>query len=179
MSTAVESTPIQGQRRPVAREVAVGESAIKDVRPGATKAPNPAYHFEGLGDLESFPAAVNIRDKEGVGTYCVVLTDILSGAEGETYVKGQVQRLSKLVNDYNNEDRELVKATVRRLVELRAIRHATPEEISAGFATVTFDSENTDMSEERSRRLFLETENESLRARLAEATATTDPFKED
>lgn len=171
---------------------ATGPSSIKDARPGTNMIPNPLLYFEGLGNVDDFPEIIDVKDEEGVGTHCVVLSDILSGAEGVTYVKGQVHRLSKLVPNYNNPDRDKVKSTVRRLVQLGAIRHATTEEIAVGQANVTVESEGGVASEERAKRIQAEAENADLRKKLAAITGTgtdiatdavvtpaADPFGED
>lgn len=165
------------------REVS-GDRAIRDARPGETKTENVNLVFEGLGNLEDFPEIIDTKDTEGVGTKVVVLSDVVSGADGETYVKGQVLRISKLVPGYG-EDQERAKSVIRRLVSLSAIRHATPEEIKQGFAEVTPESENEATQSERSKRLEAEMRNEVLERRIAElegkgtSTATTttdDPF---
>lgn len=163
-----------GPSKPVEPRAVEGESAIQDSRPGSTKTP---VHFEGLGNLDDFPDHINMQDVEGVGTQCVVLTDILSGAGGETYTKGQIHRISKLVPDYDHEDKDIPKSNIRRLMSLGAIRPATPEEIKAGFATITMDSESEATQTERAKRLELESENERLRAQLNVATgkAGADP----
>lgn len=169
-------------KRPEPNE-AIGDGVIKDARPGTTK--TASLHFDDLGSLEDFPETVDSKDEEGSGTQCVVLTDILVGAEGNTYTKGQIQRISKLVHGYFDKDKEPVKAQIRRLVNLGAIRHATPDEIEAGFAVVTVDSESESTQNERAKRMELEKENADLRAQLgqnqgqAKAPETdTDPFEE-
>lgn len=180
MSVIPEAVPKQAQQVTKRSDPieAAGANPMKtnSPPPGSTKHAKP-LEFEGLGSLADFPETVDRQNVEGEGTYCVVLTDILAGADGETYTKGQVHRVSKLVPAYFNDDKTLAKASIKRLVGLNAIRHATPEEIASGFAEVTSESESESTQRERNKRLELESENEALRRKLSilDGTAGQDP----
>ena len=157
------ATNTQAPKKGEMRE-AEGASAIRDDRPGMTQTPKTGLVFEDLGSLDDFPDIVDPKDEEGVGTQVVVLSSILSGANGEIYQKGQIHRISKLVSGYGETDKiDAVKSSIKRLVSLGAIRHATSEEIEAGFVEVTPDTESDATNAERSKRLETEAENARLR----------------
>jgi hypothetical protein len=163
MSTEKVTQAGQVSKKHEPRE-ATGQITFEGDNPGATKAPNNSLFFEGLGNLDEFHVDIEASQAEESGDYCVVLSDILSGANGDTFQKGEVQRLSRLIADFaTEENRSVVKAKVLRLVTLGAIRHADRYEIEQGYAIVNSQTESAIAQDERAKRIALERENEQLR----------------
>lgn len=131
--------------------------------------------LEELGQLSEFPSTLMLDDPEqGVGPWMVVLSDYLSGAgQFDDFTKGDVRRLSRIVKGYDDPDvsRDIVRARVKRLFELKAIRKAAPEEVGKVKVEVTRESESESVAQERNRRISAEAENERLREQLALANA--------
>lgn len=182
-SQTAENAP-KGQSTPV-REVspidntkvkAEGEAAFVGDGPGASLQKTSGLQFEGLGNLEDFPTDVNSLDStEGAGEWCVVVVDMVSGANGVGFVQGDVRRLSKFITGYTDRDfdRNIVKASVRRLFDFGAIRLATDEEIELaprnGGRVKIVPNEAPEVSDERAKRIAAEKENKELREALANA----------
>jgi len=105
---------------------------------------------------------------EGTGEYVVVLSDYLTGADGESYFQGNVRRLSLLITGFNEKktkDYEIEKR-VKRLFRINSIRVASAEEIEKGQIEVDYRNETPEVQAHRDRTLTLERENQELRARL-------------
>ena len=159
-----KSSSVNEKMFEVAGSTSIGEADA----PGTSNGGD--IHFEELGRLSDFPSVmVNDNPIEGTGEWCVVLADYLSGAgEEDHFGKGHVRRISRLVPGYSDTevDRGLVKGRIRRLLETKAIRLATRDEVGNDKVIVTLDSERDDMHNERQRRINAEQENTLLRERL-------------
>lgn len=150
-----------------------GATPVQGEAPGTANKGD--IHFEELGRLADFPNPphASVGPEEGVGEYVVVLTDYLSGAgPHDTYLKGHVRRLSRIIPFYVEEpNRDVIKGRIKRLFDDRAIRLATKDEWGQNRVTVTVESESASVTAERNKRILLESENEVLREQLANSMA--------
>lgn len=153
-----------------------GATPVQGEAPGTSNKGD--IHFEDLGKLSEFPTPPHstANPEEGTGEYVVVLCDFLSGAgEHDTFLKGHVRRLSRIIPDYGTEeDRDIIRGRVKRLFDNKAIRLAAPEEKGKDMVAVSVESESESVTAERNRRILLQNENEVLRQKLAEALGARD-----
>jgi hypothetical protein len=140
-----------------------GDNTIKGPHPGASIKKNDMT-FEDLGDLMTFEEPKPDKEAEGRGEFMTVLSDYLSGADGMPHYKGEVVRLSKLVTNYAPDD--ATRASVLRLLNIDAIRKATRQEIAAGVANVTLESESPEVRKERQLRMAAEAELAQFKAQM-------------
>lgn len=151
-------------------ELKEGENFIKGPPPGSSIA-NVDYTFEQLGDLMQFQPTTEKEVSEGSGEWMTVLADYVSGAKGQPLFKGQVRRLSNFVTDYAvNDD---TKAAVLRLIQLGAIRKSLREEIAAGVAHITPESESPEVRAERAKRMIAEDRLAALERQMSVAPSVT------
>jgi hypothetical protein len=153
----------------------VGGSTMKGPTPGASRF--KGIVFEGLGTIDEFPTERAEDNEQGTGESCVVLSDVLTVGAGDgamSYVQGHVRRLSKLVSGYADPEipRDVVKANIRRLFELGAIRLATREEATQDRIEVNLAHETETLQDERAKRVAAEMENAELRAQLEKLQGT-------
>lgn len=148
-------------------------NVIKDGEAPGSLLQNKGVHLEGLGHLSDFPTDPDVNQREGFGEHCVVLSDVLTGADGESYFKGDVKRLSLLVSGYGSKElpKDHVKAQIRRMFELRAVRLATDEEIAAGKVDISFQGESHEVQDERAKRIAAEKRVKELEAQIGTASA--------
>lgn len=156
-----------------------GDSAIVGPPPGTANRAD--IELEDLGKLSEFPTPMHsVHPEEGTGEYVVVLADFLSGSGENTFVKGDVRRLSNIIQGYDDPrtDREVIKGRIKRFFDMKAIRLATAEEAGRDKVQVTLESESESVQNERNRRIAAENENRILRERLglaSEAQAAASP----
>lgn len=164
------------------RELVIGQNRINEPQaPGQIQQARniPETNWEGIGRIDDVS---DLRKKEednseGEGPYVVVLSDYVSGDKGNGFVKGNVRRISKLINGYsahkNNEDENVGKESIRiganRLFELKAIRLANGQEIRMGQIDVGFGSDNAREQETNARLIQIEQENARLKMQLQSA----------
>lgn len=143
------------------------DNIVQGVAPG-TGMKKVSVHLEGLGYLDDFPTQRDTDGGEGTGDKCVVLHDFVSGAGGIGYDQGQIVRLSKLINGYDDENvhRDVIKVAARRLLESGAIRLATDEEVDLDRIEIYEANETPQVRAEREKRIAAETENRELKAKL-------------
>lgn len=135
--------------------------------------------FEELGKLSEFPDSLEVDNpEEGTGDFIVVLSDTLTGVEDESFKKGDVRRLSRVIMGFEKPeiDRDFIKGRIKRLFALKAIRMASSEEVTmarknGGAIEVIPENETNEVHVERNRRFALEQENERLRRSLQMAEA--------
>jgi hypothetical protein len=105
-----------------------------------------------------------------MGEYMTVLADFVTGDAEETFIKGDVRRLSRIVGQVSDTvSLDLIKSRIKRLFVAGAIRKATSDEAGMGHVEIVPENETAAVISERSKRVVLEQENEILRRRLAEA----------
>lgn len=127
--------------------------------------PNEAW-FKTLLSQRNFKLSDDNR--EGTGEYVVVLSDYLTGADGESYFQGNVRRLSLLITGFNEKktkDYEVEKR-VKRLFRINSIRVASVSESELGQIDVDYRNETPQVQAHRDRTLTLERENQELRSKL-------------
>ncbi len=144
-----------------------GVNAIGNVpAPGVSE--HNVVEFETLGQLMDVATDSQNHD-DGEGEFVVVLSNFLSGAsEDDHFSQGDVRRISRVVPGYSDPavSRDVVRDRVRRLLSLKAIRLATPEEQSQSRIDVTVEGESASVQSERNKRIAVERENTLLRERL-------------
>ena len=114
-------------------------------------------HLEDLGYLDELPDVEDLEG-EGTGDKCVVIIDYLCGANGNGFVRGDVRRLSKFINGYENPkvSRDVIKAAAKRLFVIGAIRKATAEEMGEAWVEITEATETDAFQQERAKRVAAE-----------------------
>lgn len=144
-----------------AREVQGANAFVGDAPGTIASRPSDGVILE-IGALgKPSEAKAGSDPDEGIGEYVVVLAGVLSGVT-ESYSKGRVVRLSKLIRQYGEEgqnEQNLADAT--RLFDLKAIRLALKDE--AGKGHVEVHNESDELRAERNKRRMLEDELESYR----------------
>ena len=153
------------------RDGAQGESFSGQI-PGETVVKKPrGIYIEGLGDLADNELDVPEEDEsEGEGDFAVVLVDLLTGAGGVSYTKGDVRRMSKFVNGFSDKSKVTVaRSEARRLFDLNSIRFVSEEEKGHKKIVIEARQETSEVQLERERRIRAERENNRLREQLANA----------
>lgn len=178
-----QQAPARGGAKSIATQTPDQESKGREVTDG-TLAVNPiatpkqseqkSIVLEGLGDIfDTENPEFNVpteEESEGQGEWMVVMVDIMTGANGVNYTKGDVRRLSKFVNGYGDKEKvSEVRNEVRRLFSAGAIRQATSSEKGQRKVEIGSGPANVEANREREERIRLEQENEALRLQLAQS----------
>lgn len=143
---------------------AVGANAIGEAPAPGTQ--TYGFEIENLGFLDEFPTKDTPITKEGAGPYCIVVASFLTGAE-QTFVRGDVRKLSFFVSGYGTEENvDVLKKRIRRLFDIGAIRKASRDESRVAHVELPVGIESKEVTSEKIRRINLEEENAILREKL-------------
>jgi hypothetical protein len=140
-----------------------------DRPPGSSLNGDRDIHIEGLGYLSQFPDAKDIEDRdEGIGPWCVCLSEYLSGGEGNPFQRGDVRRLSKFVPVMEKEEvlLEVKQAAVKRLLSLEAIRFADADEVGHKRIILKDEEETPEVRREKLRAQQAEAELAELKEQM-------------
>lgn len=106
----------------------------------------------GLGNLDEL-ANQHLTEEEldeGEGGHLVVLSDVLTGANGVAFRRSNVVRASKLSPSWS-KDKNAAASELVRLLSLNAVRVATSSEAESGIANLDIAPETVKAQEEINR----------------------------
>jgi hypothetical protein len=147
-------------------------SAISGDAPGTADRTNIV--IEGLGNLNEIPDYDPAKEEEGVGEHCVVMSHSHTGAHGAPFKRGDIRRLSKLVNGFDDPktSKDDKKRAVYRLFSIGAIRLADRQESLLSHIELPLAEDSRELQDERTKRRTLERENEALRLQIEQLQGT-------